>query len=152
MITVFKKIISNIKETEIVAEEIFQTLKLETNFVVFFDGDLGAGKTFIISKLLKKFGVDDSVTSPTFVIFNEYFSEKLNRNFAHFDFYRLENSMEFFNRGFVDIAEDKKISSFIEWSDKIPTKAQGIFCGTKFLVKIKRMGKKGEREIEFFSF
>jgi len=143
----FEKTVSGTEETKKFAEEIFQILKSEKKFTVFFDGDLGAGKTFLVREVLKKFGITDDVTSPTFIIFNEYFSEKHNRRFAHFDFYRLEEEKEFFDRGLSDIADDQEVSSFIEWPEKISAETREVFSGTKFLVKIKRTEKKGEREI-----
>ncbi len=150
MILDLKKTVSNIDETKVVAGEIFAILKSEKNFTVFFDGDLGAGKTFLIREVLKKFGINDDVTSPTFIIFNEYLTKKSNRRFAHFDFYRLEDPLEFFTRGCSDVAEDEDISTFVEWPEKISTKARETFSGTKFFVKIKRTEKKGERVVRFY--
>ena len=48
-----------------------------------------------------------------------------------------------------DIADDLDVSSFVEWPEKISAKACEAFSGKKFLIKIERTEKKGEREIEF---
>ena len=41
--------------------------------VVAFDGEMGAGKTTLISALCRRLGVaDDMTASPTFAIINEY--------------------------------------------------------------------------------
>lgn len=61
----------------------------EKGVVVFFQGEIGAGKTTFIKEFLKDFGVEEEVTSPSFVVMNEYHSAKLP--VYHFDFYRLED-------------------------------------------------------------
>jgi tRNA threonylcarbamoyladenosine biosynthesis protein TsaE len=66
-------------------------------------GDLGAGKTFLSSEMIK-FLIDDSdanITSPTFNIVNIYTS-KNGKSIYHFDFYRLKNFEELENIGFFD--------------------------------------------------
>ena len=57
--------------------------------VIFFLGEIGAGKTTFIKEFLKKIGVEEEVTSPSFVVMNEYHSAKVP--VYHFDFYRLED-------------------------------------------------------------
>ena len=61
----------------------------ENGIVIFFQGEIGAGKTTFIKEFLKEFGVQEEVTSPSFVVMNEYHSAKLP--VYHFDFYRLED-------------------------------------------------------------
>lgn len=52
---------------------------------------MGTGKTTFTSALCNILGVEDSITSPTFAIVNEYFSTKWNEPIYHFDFYRLRD-------------------------------------------------------------
>ena len=61
--------------------------KLTPGTVIAFTGDLGAGKTALISGLAEGLGVTDRVTSPTFTIVNEYEGGRLP--LFHFDLYRL---------------------------------------------------------------
>ena len=66
-------------------------------------GDLGAGKTFLSSEVIK-FLIDDSnanITSPTFNIVNIY-NNKNGKSIYHFDFYRLKHFEELENIGFFD--------------------------------------------------
>ena len=55
------------------------------------DGDLGAGKTCLIQGVCSGFGVEGPVTSPTFVLINEYEGRRHERPLSifHFDLYRL---------------------------------------------------------------
>lgn len=80
------------------------------------EGDLGAGKSFVVRHLLKQFGVSKRITSPTFTLFNDYKAE--GKHFYHFDLYRLEDEDEVVNIGFEEIIEDNKSIKFIEWPDK----------------------------------
>ena len=110
-----KFIVKNINDLDEVSSKI---LKFNNQYKKFaFFGDMGVGKTTLIKFLLKKLGVNDNVTSPTFSIVNEYLSEKLGSIF-HFDFYRIKNEKEAY-----DIGIDEYLSSdnycFIEWPNKI---------------------------------
>lgn len=52
------------------------------------DGELGAGKTTLVQTLCRQLGIKETVSSPTFVLLNEYLSGPLP--IVHGDFYRLE--------------------------------------------------------------
>ena len=58
-----------------------------------FLGEMGAGKTTLISQICKKLGVQDAVQSPTFSVVNEYLSNKQEPVY-HFDFYRMDDVVE----------------------------------------------------------
>ena len=99
--------------------EINQTTKLITreisNFsVILLRGELGSGKTTIISSILKELGVTENITSPTFSIVNQYkiSGKKIN----HFDLYRVKSELELDVIGFDEYFDDFSIS-FIEWPE-----------------------------------
>ncbi len=99
--------------------EINQTTKLITreisNFsVVLLRGELGSGKTTIVSYILKELGVTENITSPTFSIVNQYkiSGKKIN----HFDLYRVKSESELDVIGFDEYFDDFSIS-FIEWPE-----------------------------------
>lgn len=87
------------------------------NTVFAFYGRMGAGKTTFIKAVCEQMGVQDTVTSPTFAIVNEY--EAANgRPIYHFDFYRIKKVSEAYDMG----CEEYFYSGhpcFIEWPELI---------------------------------
>ncbi len=97
-----------------------ELLKLtEPHRVFAFDGQMGAGKTTFIKKLVEEMGSMDIVNSPTFAIVNVYDVEQPYRGEVyHFDCYRLKDIREAMDFG----AEEYLYSGnycFIEWPEKI---------------------------------
>jgi tRNA threonylcarbamoyladenosine biosynthesis protein TsaE len=101
-------------ETSVIANEFAANLK--SGMVVILNGDLGAGKTFFIKKVLQKFNVTNT-NSPTFAIVNEYFGDK---TFYHFDFYRINKETELHDIGIEDYFTDDQSVIFIEWGNLFP--------------------------------
>ncbi len=91
----------------------------EPHRVFAFDGQMGAGKTTFIKKLVEEMGSMDIVNSPTFAIVNVYDVEQPYRGEVyHFDCYRLKDIREAMDFG----AEEYLYSGnycFIEWPEKI---------------------------------
>ncbi len=100
-------------DTEILANN-FAKLVSDGCFVNLF-GEIGAGKTAFVKFVTKFLGVKEHVTSPSFVILNEYHSGTIP--VYHFDLYRLENV------GVKTICDELreysegKILTFVEWAD-----------------------------------
>ena len=135
----------NHQATDKIARKIFeQYLRDAGNFTIFFQGTLGAGKTYFVRQLLQAFGVEGEITSTTYALVQEY------EGFAHFDFYRLASPEEFFARGFSDIAEDPTVSCLVEWGEKIDKNAQSLFTGKKFIIRIEHGLGVGMRKITLF--
>ena len=87
------------------------------NTVFAFYGKMGAGKTTFIKAVCEELGVDDTVTSPTFAIVNEYEAAG-GRPIYHFDFYRIKKVSEAYDMG----CEEYFYSGhpcFIEWPELI---------------------------------
>ncbi len=125
-----------------------ELLSKEQSFSVFLEGGLGSGKTFLVREILTKAGINENIPSPTYTLVNEF--ETQTHAFAHFDFYRLNNPNDFFERGLSEIAENQKISTFIEWADKISETAQQGFSGRKFVIRIKHGVSSGQRIISVY--
>ena len=99
-------------------DEISQLIidKIKTIKTIMLRGELGTGKTTIVKSVLKKIGVNEVVTSPTFSIVNEYNSAETI--IYHFDLYRIENTEELDVIGFEDYIYSQNIC-FIEWPEII---------------------------------
>lgn len=89
--------------------------KLKKGDVIVLTGDLGSGKTKLTEGILTYFGLEKEISSPTFTIVNEYYTENLN--IYHFDVYRLEEEEEFSAIGGEEYFE--KGAVIIEWGEMI---------------------------------
>lgn len=85
--------------------------------VFVFQAPMGAGKTTFIKAICAFLQVEDSTSSPTFSIVNEYHSK--NGPIYHFDFYRLKSEQEAFDLGYEEYFYSGDYC-FIEWPEKIP--------------------------------
>ena len=83
-----------------------------------FHGQMGAGKTTIISFLCHFKGTKDVTGSPTFSIINEYQVDG-NRKIYHIDLYRLKDEEEVMQTGVEDCVYSGEIC-MIEWPEKAP--------------------------------
>jgi tRNA threonylcarbamoyladenosine biosynthesis protein TsaE len=85
--------------------------------VVALIGTLGAGKTRLVQAVAAALGVPaGSVTSPTFVLVNEYRGGRMP--VFHFDTYRLKDEDEFLALGPEEYFESHGIT-FVEWADRV---------------------------------
>ncbi len=109
-----EEIISNSpEETLEIGKKIASNLK--KGDVIVLTGDLGSGKTKLTEGILTYFGLEKEISSPTFTIVNEYYTENLN--IYHFDVYRLEEEEEFSAIGGEEYFE--KGAVIIEWGEMI---------------------------------
>lgn len=88
---------------------------LKVGDVIVLSGDLGAGKTKFTQGILKHFGLESEISSPTFTIVNEYSNSEIS--IYHFDVYRLSDIDEFYAIG-GDEYFSKGIC-IIEWGEII---------------------------------
>lgn len=86
--------------------------------VMTFTGPLGAGKTTLVKALLKKCGIKDVITSPTFTYVNVY-ENKQGQTFYHFDCYRIKTMEDFTVAGFDEYLYQPNSWCFIEWPEII---------------------------------
>lgn len=89
-----------------------------------FHGEMGAGKTTIISSLCHARGTKDVAGSPTFSIINEYsyLESDEQKKIFHIDLYRLKDEEEVVQAGVEDCVYSGSIC-MVEW----PEKAPGLF-------------------------
>lgn len=81
--------------------------------IYFLYGELGAGKTFFVTNFCKELGVKDYVSSPSYVLLNEYDAD--DYCIFHLDLYRLGSPEEILELGITDFTDDGIV--FIEWPE-----------------------------------
>lgn len=88
--------------------------------ILAFHGEMGAGKTTFIHYLCDFLKVEDTVSSPTFALVNEYHFDDhgQDRIIYHMDWYRMKDEEEAINSGLEDCLQQKEHYSFIEWPEK----------------------------------
>ena len=89
--------------------------KLNKHSIIVLSGDLGCGKTKFTEGILKYFGLDDEISSPTFTIVNEYDAKDVK--LFHFDLYRLEDIDEFYAIGGEEYLQNG--ICIFEWGEMI---------------------------------
>ncbi len=90
---------------------------LPAGTVVALVGTLGAGKTRLVQSVAGALGVPrEEVTSPTFVLVNEYVGGRLP--VYHFDAYRLRDEDEFLELGPEEYFDGPGLT-FVEWADRV---------------------------------
>ena len=89
---------------------------LQPGTVLAYRGDLGAGKTAFTRGIAKGLGAQESVTSPTYTIVNEYLTGRVP--LFHFDMYRLRSADDLFDIGWEDYLDRGGICA-VEWSENV---------------------------------
>jgi len=95
--------------------------RLEPGTVIALSGGLGAGKTCLVKGIASALGLDETITSPTYTIINEYRlkSRPDNCSLYHIDAYRLNGDEDFASTGAGECFSAGGIT-IIEWSERIP--------------------------------
>jgi tRNA threonylcarbamoyladenosine biosynthesis protein TsaE len=89
--------------------------RLEAGDVVACIGELGAGKTCFLQGLARGLGVQADVTSPTFVLINQY---RGRLPVYHVDAYRTESLTELVDLGVEELFHGDGVA-VVEWADKL---------------------------------
>jgi tRNA threonylcarbamoyladenosine biosynthesis protein TsaE len=90
---------------------------LQAGDVLCMQGDLGSGKTCLTQGIAVGLGVSGTVSSPTFVLINEYPPRDKGPCLYHVDLYRIESSAEAFALGLEDYIYDEGVT-VIEWAER----------------------------------
>lgn len=105
---------TTLEDTKKLAEKFAALVKEKGCFVNLY-GEIGAGKTAFVRLTAESLGVLEKVTSPSFVILNEYHSASIP--VYHFDLYRLEHAgISTITDELREYSEGKKIT-FVEWAE-----------------------------------
>lgn len=94
--------------------------------LITLSGDLGAGKTAFTKAVASVLGVEETVTSPTFVLEKMYLlPRKLGgetpkfARMIHIDAYRLEKGSDLAPLGFDELMQDVGNLILLEWPEKV---------------------------------
>jgi len=117
----YEKICKNLDDTKDLAKKFAKLIEEKGCFINLY-GEIGAGKTAFVKLVAEAIGITEKVTSPSFVILNEYHSA--NIPVYHFDLYRLENEgVKTIIDELREYSEGRQIT-FVEWAefsqDEIP--------------------------------
>ena len=82
--------ITDIEKTRELARDLAKSTKKGN--VIALVGELGTGKTTFVQYLLQALGVEERVTSPTFILQRAYELPTLQTSAYHIDLYRTENA------------------------------------------------------------
>lgn len=107
--------IKGLSDIEDAAQEL--TEAIAERKVVAFYGEMGAGKTTLISELCRQMGVAEKVCSPSFAIVNVYKSAT-DATINHFDFYRIRKIEEVYDFGYEEYFYSGDLC-LIEWPELI---------------------------------
>lgn len=109
----------SLNQLESFAEQFWAQVKNKKVFA--FHGEMGAGKTTIISALCHYKDTKDVTGSPTFSIINEYsyFENGERKKIFHIDLYRLKNEEEVVQAGIEDCVYSGSVC-MVEWPEKAP--------------------------------
>jgi len=133
------KLVKSEAETKELAKDLSDVLN--AGDIITLNGELGAGKTFIVKSICENYGIRNS-SSPSFAIVNVYEGDK---KINHFDFYRIKKIEELYDIGIEDYFSDENAIMFIEWGDLFPE----ILPPNRFEIKIKSLdGNSREIKIE----
>ena len=85
--------------------------------LICLSGDLGAGKTALVTAMVAALGSSDAVSSPTFALVQDYLAPTLYPPVIHhIDAYRLNDLQEALDIGLPDYLDDPAWT-FVEWPE-----------------------------------
>ena len=127
----------SIRDSREIAKELSTIFKKGN--IVFLDGTLGSGKTFLVQSICANWNVQDDVTSPTFTIIQNYSGDYMVN---HIDLYRIEEQNELDQLGWEDMLYSDAVT-FVEWPQRIENLVDNFY-------KISISLNDGIRNIELF--
>ncbi len=118
-----EKVIKSLDELNVEAASFVGTLtpQAEGATLVTLTGELGAGKTAFVKEIAKILGVEEVVTSPTFVLEKIYILPAQNafKRLVHIDAYRLESGRDLAPLGFDELMKDSGNLVLLEWPERV---------------------------------
>lgn len=103
----------------------------EQRWMVYLEGDLGAGKSYLSRAFIQAFLPNQKVKSPTYTLVESYVTAL--GTIHHFDLYRLCDPEELEFLALRDLLSGTQMS-LVEW----PSKGQGVLPSADLILRLKR--------------
>lgn len=100
--------------------------KLKGGEIILLYGDLGTGKTQFVKGIAEGLGVEEGITSPTFVLMKQFDIKKEGLStLYHIDLYRIDSQVDLASLGLDDAFRDENGVVVIEWADRLKGVPEG---------------------------
>ena len=126
---------SSADETGSLGEAIGEAL--EPGDLILLQGNFGAGKTVLVQGIARGLGIDESVTSPSFVLIVEHVGAS---KLAHVDFFRIERADADLIASVEDYLDGGWVVA-IEWPDWLPA----TLAGSATIVRLEAVSENERR-------
>ncbi len=96
--------------------------KIRGGEIIALVGELGSGKTTFTKALGRALGIKQNISSPTFVMMQQFTTKLIGKkklHFYHLDLYRTKNFSDVKALGITEWWGHPKTVTVIEWADKI---------------------------------
>lgn len=134
---------NDVDDLDDIAKELLELIG--SSRVLYFYGDLGAGKTTFIKRILKQLGLESDASSPSYSLVNVY-ALKNGSEVFHIDLYRLKESEEAIDIGIENYLYPDFLT-LIEW----PQIIEEFTPETAYTIQIKAQ-LDGSRSIKLDTF
>ncbi len=137
-------VIRDLQELEDEAKRLIETLVPQgaRATLITLSGELGAGKTALTKALAKALGVEEVITSPTFVLMKIYaLTGQAFKRLVHIDAYRLERGVDLSALGFDELMQDAKSLVVLEW----PERVRDTLAKSDFAISLKVLSDGGRK-------
>jgi tRNA threonylcarbamoyladenosine biosynthesis protein TsaE len=121
------------------------TSKLGRKCLLLFVGEVGSGKTTVVSELCKSLGMEE-VASPSFAIHHRYENHQ-GDSLDHVDLYRLKSEEDLESTGFWDLFSKESGWIVVEWSDQLSKEVWPLYWPTYEIKFTKGEGESRRFEI-----
>lgn len=107
---------------------------LQKGDIICLEGELGTGKTRLAQGIARGMGIEERVTSPSFILIREYGHHGAPIPLYHIDFYRIEAIEEALALGLDDYLYGNGVC-IIEWAER----ARAILPGECLWISLKHL-------------
>ncbi len=104
--------------------------------VICLAGELGSGKTRFVQGVGLGLGVEETITSPTFTLVNEYKTARESLILHHIDLYRVQGPEDTWTFGLEDYLYGEGVC-LIEWADRVPQ----VLPGERLWIALRHIGE-----------